>query len=185
MITPNDFKNGTLIKYKGEVYSVVSYSRTRTAQRRARVLAKIRNIKTGALLEESFESETRLEEAEFEQRRSQYMYSDDLGFHFMDLQNYDQFTLSAEIIGDKKMYLTENAQIDVLYVEGRPVDVQPPMFLDLEVVETDPDYRGDTATGSGKRAVLSTGMVVNVPFFIKVGDKVRIDTRTNTYVERA
>jgi len=185
VITPNDFKNGTLIKYKGDVYSVVSYSRSRTAQRRARVLAKIRNIKTGALIEESFESEAKLEEAEWEQRKSQYMYADDMGYHFMDMQSYDQFALSPDLIGDKKVYLTDNLEIDVIYVEGKPADIQPPMFLDLAVAETDPNYRGDTATGGGKRAELSTGLVVTVPFFIKVGDKVKIDTRTNTYVERA
>jgi elongation factor P len=113
------------------------------------------------------------------------MYADYSGFHFMDLEHYDQFVLSPELIGDKKMYLTENLEIDVVYVEGKPTDIELPMFLPIEVVETDPDYRGDTATGSGKRARLKTGMVLNVPFFVKIGDKVKVDTRTNTYVERA
>jgi len=185
MITPNDFKNGTLIKYKGEVWSVLSYIRARTAQRRARVLTKIRNIKTGALLEESFESETKLEEAEREQRKSQYMYRDDMGYHFMDLDHYDQLTLAEDLIGDAKYYLTENLEIDMVYVEGRPAGVHLPMFVTVEIAETEPNYRGDTATGGGKRAVVSTGLAITVPFFIKVGDKVKVDTRTNTYVERA
>ncbi len=184
MITPNDFRAGTLIKYKGEVYEVLSYSRMRTAQRRARVVAKIRNIRTRTLIEESFESEERLEQAEVERRKSQYMYADDMGFHFMDMETYDQFALSRETVGDKKFYLVENIETSILYVEGKPTNIEPPMFLKIEVVETEPDYKGDTASGGGKPARLSTGLKVTVPFFVKVGDKVRIDTRTNTYVER-
>jgi len=185
MITPNEFRSGTLIKYKDGVYAVVSYSRSRTAQRRARVLARIRNVKTGALLEESFESETKLEEAEHEQRKSQYLYGDDSGFHFMDMETYDQFTLPKELVGDAKDYLVENAEVNVVMIEGEPAGIEPPMFLVLDVKETTPDYRGDTATGGGKPATLSTGLVINVPFFVKTGDKVKIDTRDNSYVERA
>ncbi len=185
MITPNEFRNGSLIRYNGEVYVVLSYSRTRTAQRRARVLARIKNVRTGAVIEESFESEMKLEEAEREERKCQYMYRDELGYHFMDLQTYDQFTLSPEIVSERSLLLTENEEVTIIYVDGQPVDVQPPMFVTLEVVDTPPEYRGDTATGGGKPAKLSTGLVVDVPFFIKVGDKIKVDTRTNTYVERA
>ncbi len=184
MITPNDFKTGTLIKWKDGIYEVLSYSRTRTAQRRARVLAKIRNVATGAQVEESFESEVKLEEANVERRRSQFMYADDLGFHFMDLENYDQFALSRDVVGDKSAYITEDAQLEVVYIEGTPAGIQAPMFLALEVTETEPDFRGDTASGGGKPATLSTGLVVTVPFFVKVGDRVKIDTRNNSYVER-
>ncbi len=185
MITPNEFRSGTLIKYKGEVFTVVSYSRSRTAQRRARVLAKIRNIKTGALLEESFESETKLEEAEHEQRKSQFLYADDSNFHFMDMETYDQFALSRELVGDGRYYLVESAEVNVVVIEGERVGIEPPMFLVLDVKETMPDFRGDTATGGGKPATLATGLVINVPFFVKTGDKVKIDTRNNSYVERA
>lgn len=185
MVTPNDFKTGMLIRYNDDVYEVLSYSRTRTAQRRARVLARIRNLRTGSTIEESFESEMKLEEVELERRRSQYLYADDTGFHFMDLENYDQFVLTQDQLGEKARYLTDGVEIEVSYIDGRPVSVVPPMFVVLEVTETEPNYRGDTATGGGKPAKLSTGLVVDVPFFIKVGDRVRIDTRTNTYVERA
>lgn len=185
MVTPNDFKTGMLIRYNDDVYEVLNYSRTRTAQRRARVLARIRNLRTGSTIEESFESEMKLEEVELERRRSQYLYADDTGFHFMDLENYDQFVLTQDQLGEKARYLTDGVEIEVSYIDGRPVSVVPPMFVVLEVTETEPNYRGDTATGGGKPAKLSTGLVVDVPFFIKVGDRVRIDTRTNTYVERA
>lgn len=185
MITPNDFKSGMLIKYRDGIYVVLSHSRSRTAQRRARVVAKIRNIKTGATVEESFESEVKLEEVEMERRKSQYLYADDTGCHFMDVENYEQFVLSRESLGDNVYYLTDGVEIEVSYIEGLPVSVLPPMFVALEVTETEPNFRGDTATGGGKPATLSTGLVVTVPFFVKVGDRVRVDTRTNTYVERA
>jgi elongation factor P len=174
-----------MIKYRDGIYVVLSYSRSRTAQRRARVLAKIRNIKTGATVEESFESEVKLEEVEMERRKSQYLYADDTGCHFMDLESYDQFVLSRDSLGDNIYYLTDGVEIEVSYVEGRPVNIVPPMFVVLEVAETEPNFKGDTATGGGKPATLTTGLVVTVPFFVKVGDRVRVDTRTNTYVERA
>jgi elongation factor P len=185
MVTPNDFFTGLLIKYNNEIYEVLSYSRTRTAQRRARVLARIRNIRTGATIEESFESEIKLETVEMERRRGQFLYADDLGYHFMDLESYDQFAINRELLGDKVYYLTEGLEVEVGYIEGIPMIIQPPMFITLEVIDTEPNYRGDTATGGGKPARLSTGLVVDVPFFIKPGDRIRIDTRTNTYVERA
>jgi len=185
VITPNEFKTGVLIRFRDGIYQVLSYSRSRTAQRRARVVAKLRNIMTGVQVEESFESETKLEEVEMERRKAQYMYSDDTGYHFMDSASYEQFTLGKDALGDNVYYVTENTEVDVDYLEGKPVSVESPMFVVLEVTETDPDYRGDTATGGGKPAKLSTGLVVNVPFFVKLGDRVKIDTRTNSYVERA
>ncbi len=185
MVTPNDFRSGLLIKYNDEIYEVLNYSRTRTAQRRARVLTRLRNIRTGALIEESFESEIKLETVDMERRRGQFLYADDLGYHFMDLETYEQFYIKKESLGEKTYYLTEGVEVEIGYIEGAPLIITPPMFVVLEVVETEPNYRGDTATGGGKPARLATGLVVDVPFFIKVGDRVRIDTRTNTYVERA
>ncbi len=185
MVTPNDFRTGLLIRYNGEIYEVLSYSRTRTAQRRARVLTRIRNIRTGATIEESFESEIKLETVELERRRGQFLYADDTNYYFMDMETYDQFPIKKETLGDKIYYLTEGVEVEIGYVDQVPMIINPPMFIVLAVVETEPNYRGDTATGGGKPARLSTGLVVDVPFFIKVGDRVRIDTRTNTYVERA
>lgn len=185
MITPNEFRTGVLIKYNNAVFQVLSYSRSRTAQRRARVLAKIRNIRTGATVEESFESEMKLEEVVMEKRKAQYQYADDLGYHFMDMASYDQFAIPKDALGDNSYYIIEGTEVDVQYLEGRPIGIEPPMFVVLEVVETEPNFRGDTATGGGKPARLNTGLVVDVPFFVKNGDRVKVDTRTNTYVERA
>jgi elongation factor P len=185
VITPNEFKSGVLIKFKDGIYQVLSYSRSRTAQRRARVLAKLRNIETGAQFEESFESEAKFEDVEMERKKAQFLYHDDLGYHFMDTTSFEQFVLTDEQLGGSALYLSDGLEIDVSYVEGKPVSVEPPMFIALEVAETEPNFRGDTATGGGKPAKLTTGLVVTVPFFVKTGDKVKIDTRTNTYVERA
>jgi elongation factor P len=185
MITPNEFTSGVLIKFKDGIYQILSHSRSRTAQRRARVVAKLRNVRTGVLIEESFESEAKFEEVEQERRKSQYQYHDDMGYHFMDMENYEQFALTKEQLGDTALYLSDGLEIDVAYLEGRPVTIEPPMFIVLEVKETEPNFRGDTATGGGKPARLATGLVVSVPFFVKIGDKVKIDTRTNNYVERA
>jgi elongation factor P len=185
MITPNEFKSGVLIKFKDGIYQVLSYSRSRTAQRRARVLAKLRNIRTGVQIEESFESEAKFEEVEMERKKAQFLYHDHVGYHFMDTSSYEQFALTEEQLGDSALYLSDGLEIDVSYLEGQPVSVEPPMFIVLDVVETEPNFRGDTATGGGKPARLSTGLTVSVPFFVKTGDKVKVDTRTNTYVERA
>jgi elongation factor P len=185
LITPNEFKSGVLIKYKDGIYQVISYSRSRTAQRRARVVAKLRNVKTGAQIEESFESEAKFDEVERERKKAQFLYHDHVGYHFMDTSSYEQFALSEEQLGDSALYLSDGLELDVSYMEGLPVSIEPPMFVILDVVETEPNFRGDTATGGGKPAKLATGLVVTVPFFIKLGDKVKVDTRTNTYVERA
>ncbi|MFO7676197.1 MAG: elongation factor P [bacterium] len=185
MITPNEFRAGSLIRYRDGIYEVLSYQRSRTAQRRARVQARIRNIDTGAQIDESFESELKLEEADLERRKSQFMYADDVGYHFMDLVTYDQFALPVDVIGDKKYYLTDNCEVEVVYIDGAPRTFQVPIFVVLEITETVPDYKGDTASGGGKPATTATGLVVTVPFFVKVGDRIKVDTRENSYVERA
>jgi elongation factor P len=184
MITPNDFKSGYLIKYKDSIWEVLSYQRIKNAQRRAFVRVKLRNLFTGAALEENFDSWTNFEQPDIERRRSQYSYHDGDDYHFMDLETYDQFSFSAETLGDRRYYLTENLELFIISLDGKPVTVEVPTFVDLKVTETGPDYTGDTATGGGKPATLETGLKVNIPFFINQGETVRIDTRENSYVER-
>ena len=184
MITPNDFKSGYLIKYKDSIWEVLSYQRIKNAQRRAFVRVKLRNLFTGAALEENFDSWTNFEQPDIERRRSQYSYHDGDDYHFMDLETYDQFSFNAETLGDRRYYLTENLELFIISLDGKPVTVEVPTFVDLKVAETGPDYTGDTATGGGKPATLETGLKVNVPFFIVQGETVRIDTRENSYVER-
>ncbi|MEO0092641.1 MAG: elongation factor P [candidate division WOR-3 bacterium] len=184
MITPNDFRYGLLIRYKGAVYEVIEYQRVKIAQRRAFVRTKLRNLMTQAVIEENLDSDEKIEEVEVERRRCQFLYHDEANYYFMELEHFEQFALSVEVLQEKKLYLTENLELDVLYLDGRPTTVELPNFINLKVVETEPDFRGDTATGSGKPAKLETGLVINVPFFITNGDIIKIDTRTNTYIER-
>lgn len=184
MITPNDFKSGQLIKYRDSIWEIVSYQRIKTAQRRAFVRAKIRNLFTGSALEDNFDSWIAFEQPDVERRRSQFLYHSDNEYHFMDLETYDQFIFDGTALGERKFYLTDNVELHVVYLDGRPAAIEVPTFVQLRVTETSPDYAGDTATGGGKPATLETGLKVNVPFFIAAGETVRIDTRDNSYVER-
>ena len=184
MITPNDFKSGQLIKYRDSVWEVISYQRIKNAQRRAFVRAKIRNIFTGAALEENFDSWVNFEQPDIDRRRSTFQYHSDDEYHFMDSETYDQFTFNAETLGDRRFYLVDNMELHIVYLDEKAVTVEVPTFVDLKVTETGPDYAGDTASGGGKPATLETGLKVNVPLFIKEGEYVRIDTRENKYVER-
>lgn len=184
MITPNDFKSGQLIKYRDSVWEVVSYQRIKNAQRRAFVRAKIRNIFTGAALEENFDSWVNFEQPDVDRRKSTYLYHSDDEYHFMDSETYDQFAFNGETLGEHKHFLKDNMELHVVYLDGKAVTVELPTFVDLKVTETGPDYAGDTATGGGKPATLETGLKVNVPLFISEGEMVRIDTRDSSYVER-
>jgi elongation factor P len=184
MITPNDFRTGLLVRHRGEIYEVIEYERVKIAQRRAFVRTKFKNLLTGRIIEENLSSDEKFEDLQVERKRCQYLYHDGESYHFMETEHYDQFTLSQDILGDKTKYITENLIVDVMYIDSHPLTLDIPTFVVLEVVETEPDYKGDTATGGGKPAKLETGLVVSVPFFVAVGNKIRIDTRTNTYVER-
>ena len=184
MITPNDFRSGLLIRFRDAIYEIIEYQRVKIAQRRAFVRTKLRNLMTLAIAEENFDSGEKFEEVEVERRKCQFLYHDDDRYHFMEMEHFEQFVILKEILGEKATYLTENIEVDVLYLDGKPTTIELPNFINLRVVETEPDYRGDTAASSSKPAKVETGLVVSVPFFVANGDIIRIDTRTNTYIER-
>lgn len=184
MITPNDFRAGLLIRYRDDIWEVIEYQRVKIAQRRAFVRTKFKNLLSGRVVEESLSSDEKFQELEVERRRCQYLYNDGDNYHFMEFEHYDQFVISKEILAEKTLYLTENLEVNILYIDGKPLTMEVPTFVNLKVIETEPDYKGDTATGGGKPAKLETGIVVSVPFFVSVGAKIKIDTRTNSYVER-
>jgi len=184
MITPNDFRTGLLVRYKDDIWEIIEFQRVKIAQRRAFVRTKFKNLFTARVIEDNLSSDEKLEDLEVERRKCQYLYNDGEQYHFMELEHYDQFVLTKEMLGDKVQFLTENLNVDVIYIDSKPATMEVPTFIALKVVETEPDYKGDTATGGGKPAKLETGLVVSVPFFITVGNIVRIDTRNNTYVER-
>jgi elongation factor P len=184
MVTPNDFRSGLLIRYKDAIFEIIEYQRIKIAQRRAFVRTKMRNLMTLSVTEENFDSGQKFDEVDVERRKCQVLYHDDDSYHFMEMDHYEQFTIAKQILGEKAFYLTDNLAVDVLYLDDKPTTVELPNFVNLKVVETEPDYRGDTATGSSKPAKLETGLVISVPFFVANGDIVRLDTRTTTYLER-
>ncbi len=185
MISTNDFFTGLTIELDGEVYTVVEFMHVKPGKGSAFVRSKLKNVKTGYVVERTFRAGEKLPRARIEYREMQYLYSSGEDNFFMDTSTYEQISLSDERLGDGKKYLKENMLIGVLEYEGEPIGVELPNFVELAVVQTDPGLRGDTATGGSKPATLETGAVVQVPLFVNVGDVIRVDTRTGQYLERA
>ena len=149
------------------------------------VRTRLKSLKSGLVQDRTFRSGEKLQRPDLEERKMQYLYQDDGQWHFMDTATYEQIFLTAGHLGDEKHYLQENVVISVLYHKGQPMGVQLPIFVELTITKTDPGFRGDTATGATKPATLETGFVVQVPLFLNEGERVRIDTRTGEYNERA
>lgn len=184
MITAGDFKKGTKIEYKGEPYEVIEFQHVKMQQRAPIVRTKIKNLKTGRVLEENFPAGDKFEIAKLEEKEMQYLYSDGDNYYYMDMETFEQIPLTSAQLGDAKKFIKDNMTVKILYHKGVPIAVEPPMFVELTVVETEPSFKGDTASGGSKPAKLETGAVVKVPFHIQVGDVLKIDTRTSEYVEK-
>ncbi|NPV70841.1 MAG: elongation factor P [Firmicutes bacterium] len=185
MISSNDFRTGVTIEVDGEVYSVVEFQHVKPGKGSAFVRTKLKNVKTGSVLERTFAAGEKLPRAHLERKEVQYLYNSDGEYVVMDSQTYEQFNLTGEQIGDGVKFLKENMTMWVLTHAGAIMGVEIPNFVELEVVETEPGFKGDTATGGTKPAKLETGAIVKVPLFVNIGDKIRVDTRTGTYLERA
>lgn len=185
MISSNDFRTGTTIELEGDVFQVVEFQHVKPGKGAAFVRTKLKNVKTGGVVERKFNAGEKVPKARVERREMQYLYKDGDNFVVMDTQNYEQFSLTSEQIGDGVKWLKENMSIGVVFFQGNVIGVDVPNSVELEVVETEPGVRGDTATGGSKPATLETGAVVQVPFFVNIGDVLIIDTRTGSYVQRA
>lgn len=185
MISTNDFRTGLTIELEGEVYSVVDFQHVKPGKGSAFVRSKLKNLRTGALIERTFRAGEKVETAHIERREMQYLYSAGSSYTFMDTENFEQLTLNEDQLGENLKFLKENMLITVLLHEGSILGIELPNFVDLKVVETTPGIRGDTVSGATKPAKLETGAVVQVPLFIEEGDVVRIDTRTGEYLTRA
>jgi len=185
MLSTTDFRKGLKVKFEGDIYMIVDFQHARTAQRRAFVRTKLKNLKTGAVLEKTFSAGENFEEPDFEERIMQFLYSGEEGYVFMDSKTYEQVTLTADQLGDGRWYLQENVDFKILFFEGNPVSLELPSAVVLKVVSTEPAVRGDTVTGATKPATLETGLVVKVPLFVQEGEKIKVDTRTGEYLERA
>ncbi len=185
MISVNDFKTGITVELDGAAYQVVDFQHVKPGKGAAFVRAKLKNVQTGGTVEKTFRGGERISKAHVERREMQYLYNDGQDYVCMDNENYEQISISKSQIGDGVKWLLENMNIQVLVFNGNIIGLELPNFVELQVSETEPGVKGDTATGATKNATLETGAVVQVPLFIEEGDRLRIDTRTGQYMERA
>ena len=186
MISTNEFKTGITIEIDGVLWNIVDFLHVKPGKGSAFVKTKLKNVETGAVLEKTFRAGEKFPRAILDRREMQYLYmSGDNEYTFMDNESYDQITLTKEQIGDGIKYLKENMVLNVLKHGDKVIGVDLPNVVELEVVDTPPGEKGNTAQGGTKPATLETGAIVQVPFFVNNGDVLRVDTRTNTYLERA
>jgi elongation factor P len=184
MISVTDFKTGLTIEIDGDLYTVVDFMHVKPGKGAAFVRSKLKNIRTGYTVERTFNSNEKVENARIDFREMQYLYKADDEYTMMDTETYEQLTISAAKMGEAPKYLKENMIVEVQSYGSEILGVQLPNSVELEVTETDPAFKGDTATGGSKPATLETGAMVNVPFFVEVGDILQVDTRTNQYLKR-
>jgi elongation factor P len=185
MISVNDFRNGVTVELDGVVFTVIDFQHVKPGKGAAFVRAKIKNVKTGSVLERTFNAGEKVPRARIESRQMQYLYESDGVYTFMDNENFEQVELSGAQLGDALKFLKENMTISIQFYNGSVMGVELPYSVELKVVETEPGIKGDTSSGGTKQAKLETGHVVRVPFFINEGEMLRIDTRSGDYLERA
>jgi elongation factor P len=186
MITTNQFKNGNHIDVDGVVFKIIEFQHVKPGKGGAFVRTKLRRASDGAVIDRTFRAGEKFRPVRTEVRKMQFLYRDGAEAHFMDTESYEQLVIPEATISDALNYIRESDEVELLYVDNEPADVQLPSAIDLEVRETEPGLRGDTASGGGtKPAVLETGAKINVPLFVDIGDKVRVDTRSGEYVSRA
>ncbi len=183
-IDTSRFRNGVKIELDGEPFTIVYFQHVKPGKGGAFVRTKVKNLRTGRVLDRRFRSGERVEEADVEERKMQFVYQDGDQLVFMDCETYDQTPFSIDQVGDARKYLLENLDVDVIFWKGAPINIELPPFITAKVTQCDPGMKGDTAQGGTKPATLETGAVVQVPLFIKEGESVRVDTRTGNYVER-
>lgn len=184
MINATQLRPGMIIIYEGELYRVSAVHHLTPGNKRGFMQTKMKNLRTGLGTERKFRSEDRLEQATLETRMMQYLYNEGDLYTFMDTENYEQISLGAEEIGELLHYLLPNQVVEIEFFEGKPVGISPPSTVDLAVVDTEPSLKGATASASYKPARLETGVMIQVPPFVQVGDKVRVDPSDGSYLER-
>lgn len=185
MISAGDFKNGVTFEYEGNVYQIVEFQHVKPGKGAAFVRTKLKNVINGGVVEKTFRPTDKLPKAHIDRKDMEYLYNDGGLYYFMDQESYEQLPLSADQLGDALKFVKENMLVKILSYKGNVFGVEPPNFVELQVVETEPGFKGDTATGAQKPATLETGAVINVPLFINQGDMIRVDTRSGEYMERA
>jgi elongation factor P len=185
MIAATQLRPGNVIKHDGDLFSVFSVTHRTPGNLRAFVQAKLRNLRTGAMIEHRFRSEDRVDQAILDETEMQFLYRDGDDFHFMNTESYEQINLHKDVLGDGASFLLPEGMIKIEFYEGKPVGIELPATVDLKVIETEPGLKSATASNVTKPAKLETGLIVQVPPFINEGDKVRVDTTEGKYLERA
>ena len=185
MISAGDFRNGVTIEFEGNIYQIVEFQHVKPGKGAAFVRCKIKNIKTGGVVERTFRPTEKVPKAHIERKDMQYLYSDGELYHFMDVNTYDQIAVNADTVGESLKFVKENEMVKIASHQGEVFAIEPPLAVELEVTETEPGIKGDTAQGATKPAIVETGAKVMVPLFINQGEKIRIDTRTGEYTSRA
>lgn len=184
MISTGDLKKGITIEMDGTLYQIIDWQHIKVGRGSAQVRLKLRDIRGGHNIERTFQAGEKFARARMDRHTVQYLYSDGDLFHFMDSESYEQIMLNREQLGDAVDYLKEGISLDILYYKEEPISVELPNSVELQVVETEPGFRGDTATNLNKPAKLETGITIQIPLFVNVGEVIRVDTRTGAYLER-
>ena len=185
MISAGDFRNGITIEVDSNIFQIIEFQHVKPGKGAAFVRTKLKNIINGGVVEKTFRPTEKFPQARIDRKDMQYLYSDGDIFTFMDMETYDQVALNAETVGDTLKFVKENEICKVCSHNGSVFAVEPPLFVELEITDTEPGFKGDTATGASKPATVETGAVVYVPLFVNQGDKIKIDTRTGDYLSRA
>ena len=184
MISTGEFKKGVCIEVDGELYRVLNYEHIKMGRGSAQVKIKLQNLRSGAIVDRGYQAGAKFKRVSLDHRTVQYLYHDDDVYHFMDTTTFEQMALNAEHLGDDVNYLKEGITLELLLYNDEPLAVELPVTVDLEITDTEPGFKGDTATGGNKPAILETGMKILVPLFVNKGDVIRVDTRTGQYLER-
>lgn len=185
MVVAGDFRNGITFDMDGQVMQVIEFQHVKPGKGAAFVRTKLRNVITGAVVEKTFSPTDKYNDARIDRKDMQYLYNDGDLYYFMDLDSYEQVPIGKDLIGDNFKFVKEEMICTIRSYQDKPFSVEPPMFVELEVTDCEPGVRGDTATGASKTAKVETGATIRVPLFINTGDKIKIDTRTSEYLERA
>ena len=184
MISAGDFRNGVTLEIEGNVYQILEFQHVKPGKGAAFVRTKLKNIINGGVVEKTFRPTEKFPAARIDRVDMQYLYSDGDLYHFMNVETFDQIALNSDDVGDSLKFVKENEMVKICSHNGNVFAVEAPLFVELEIIDTEPGFKGDTATGVTKPATVETGAVVNVPLFVEQGNKIKIDTRTGEYLSR-
>ncbi len=184
MVSASDFRNGVTIEVEGNVYQIIEFQHVKPGKGAAFVRTKLKNIINGGVTERTFRPTEKFPQARIERKDMQYLYSDGELFNFMDTESYEQIAINKEVVGDSLKFVKEEEMVKINSYNGGVFAIEPPLFVELVITETEPGFKGDTATGASKPATVETGAQVSVPLFVNQGDKIKIDTRTGEYLGR-